>query len=206
MTNLNRSDDNDLLVALRHPVRRDILREMAGEKAISPREIASALRQPLSNVSYHVRVLADCAAVSLVSTKPVRGSMQHFYRIAIEAPWARQVLGLDSQRRRPRGGEFDRARDLAATAMDEIDDSWTPAAADAATESAVLQRLLDLHPVQVTAAELVREVGGESPSFAERDAIERAVRDLSGAGLLHSHDAFVLPTRAALRFSELLDR
>ncbi len=90
--------------------------------------------------------------------------------------------------------------------MDEIDDSWTPAAGDAATESAVLQRLLDLHPVQVTAAELVREVGGESPGFGERDAIERAVRDLTGAGLLHRHDAFVLPTRAALRFSELLDR
>jgi DNA-binding transcriptional ArsR family regulator len=94
MTNLNRSDDNDLLVALRHPVRRDILREMAGKKAISPREIANALEQPLSNVSYHVRVLADCAAVSLVDTKPVRGSMQHFYCAAIEAPWARQVLGL----------------------------------------------------------------------------------------------------------------
>ncbi len=90
--------------------------------------------------------------------------------------------------------------------MNEIDDSLTPAAGDAATESAVLQRLLDLHPVQVTAAELVREVGGESPSFATRDAIERAVRDLSGAGLVHGHDTFVLPTRAALRFSELLDR
>jgi DNA-binding transcriptional ArsR family regulator len=97
MTNLNRSDDNDLLVALRHPVRRDILRTMADEEAISPRDIANALRQPLSNVSYHVRVLADCAAVSLVSTKPVRGSMQHFYRTAIEAPWARQVLGLDTK-------------------------------------------------------------------------------------------------------------
>lgn len=90
--------------------------------------------------------------------------------------------------------------------MDEIDDSLTPAALDAATESAVMQRLLDLHPVQVTAAELVREIGGESPDFDTRDAIERAVRELSGAGLVHSHDAFVLPTRAALRFSELLDR
>ena len=97
MTNLNRSDDNDLLVALRHPVRRDILRAIAGEKAISPRQIASVLQQPLSNVSYHVRVLADCAAVTLVSTKPVRGSMQHFYRDSVEAPWARQVLGLDAK-------------------------------------------------------------------------------------------------------------
>jgi DNA-binding transcriptional ArsR family regulator len=103
MTNLNRSDDNDLLVALRHPVRRDILRAMASEKAISPREIATALNQPLSNVSYHVRVLADCAAVSLVKTKPVRGSMQHFYCAAIEAPWARQVLGLDAPGDDPTG-------------------------------------------------------------------------------------------------------
>jgi DNA-binding transcriptional ArsR family regulator len=103
MTNLNRSDDNDLLVALRHPVRRDILRVMAREDAISPREIASALDQPLTNISYHVRVLADCAAVSLVSTKPVRGSMQHFYCVVIEAPWARQVLGLDAKDDGPAG-------------------------------------------------------------------------------------------------------
>jgi DNA-binding transcriptional ArsR family regulator len=103
MTNLNRSDDNDLLVALRHPLRREILREMAGEEAISPREIAAALQQPLSNVSYHVRVLADCAAVSLVKTKPVRGSMQHFYRAAVEAPWALQVLGLEEKHSGPAG-------------------------------------------------------------------------------------------------------
>jgi DNA-binding transcriptional ArsR family regulator len=101
MTNLNRSDDNDLLAALRHPLRRDILRAMANEKAISPREVANAIDQPLSNVSYHVRVLADCAAVSLVGTRAVRGSMQHFYRIAIEAPWARQVLGLDAEQSPP---------------------------------------------------------------------------------------------------------
>jgi DNA-binding transcriptional ArsR family regulator len=103
MTNLNRSDDNDLLVALRHPVRREILRAMAGEKAISPREISGVLNQPLSNVSYHVRVLAECAAVSLVDTKPVRGSMQHFYRTAIETPWALQVLGLGGKQDEPAG-------------------------------------------------------------------------------------------------------
>lgn len=97
MTDLDRSDDNDLLLALGHPVRRDILRAMANEETISPCEIASILQQPLSNVSYHVRVLAECAAVSLVSTKPARGSMQHFYRYAIEAPWARQALGLDAE-------------------------------------------------------------------------------------------------------------
>ena len=68
---------------------------MADGEAISPREIASDLQQPLSNVSYHVRVLADCGVIELVRTKPVRGSMQHFYRRDVEAPWARLVLGLD---------------------------------------------------------------------------------------------------------------
>jgi DNA-binding transcriptional ArsR family regulator len=103
MTSLNRSDDNELLAALRHPLRRKILRRMAGEEAISPREIAAALLQPLSNVSYHVRVLADCAAVSLVGTKPAGGSMQHFYCLTIEAPWARQVLGLTEKDDGPAG-------------------------------------------------------------------------------------------------------
>jgi hypothetical protein len=32
--------------------------------------------------------------VTLVDTQPVRGSMQHFYCSAIDAPWARQVLGI----------------------------------------------------------------------------------------------------------------
>lgn len=91
---LNRSDDNNLLAALRHPLRRQILRLMASEEAISPRELAGLLEQPLSNVSYHVRVLADCEAVSLVRTIPVRGSMQHFYRTAVDAPWALEILGL----------------------------------------------------------------------------------------------------------------
>ncbi|MGN6215595.1 MAG: helix-turn-helix domain-containing protein [Solirubrobacterales bacterium] len=97
MAPLDHSDDNELLIALRHPLRRQILQAMADGEAVSPRELSLALGQPLSNVSYHVRVLADCAAVTLVGTRPVRGSMQHFYRSAVEAPWARQVLGLGAK-------------------------------------------------------------------------------------------------------------
>jgi len=67
---------------------------MADGEARSPRELASLLERPLSNVSYHVRVLADHGVVRLVGTKPARGSVQHFYRAAVEATWARQVLGL----------------------------------------------------------------------------------------------------------------
>lgn len=86
--------ENDLLVALGHPLRRCILKEMAAAESLSPRELSLALQQPLSNVSYHVRVLADHGAVTLVETKPVRGSVQHFYRCTVESPWARQALGL----------------------------------------------------------------------------------------------------------------
>jgi DNA-binding transcriptional ArsR family regulator len=103
MTTADRSDDDDLLVALRHPLRRRILRAMSGEDALSPRELAATLRAPLSNVAYHVRVLADCAAVVLVRTQPVRGSMQHFYLPAVEAPWARQILDLGEREDGERG-------------------------------------------------------------------------------------------------------
>lgn len=34
--------------------------------------------------------------------------------------------------------------------------------------------------------------------FGSEDAIERAIRELVGAGLLHCRGGFVLPTRAAL--------
>lgn len=91
--------------------------------------------------------------------------------------------------------------------MDDLDNTNTSARDDAATEAAVLQHVLSLHPAQVTLAELTHEMGGADAGFAGRDAIQRAVRDLTGAGLLHSRDAlFVLPTRAALRFDELLNR
>jgi len=104
MTTTNRSAEYNLLMALTHPLRRRILRAMAGEKALSPRELSDALEAPLPKVAYHVRVLAECAAVTLVRTQPVRGSMQHFYLMnTVEAPWARQLLGLSEQRNGERG-------------------------------------------------------------------------------------------------------
>jgi predicted transcriptional regulator len=90
--------------------------------------------------------------------------------------------------------------------VEGTDESWTTRAQDIATEAAVIQQLLHLHPAQLTMKELIREIGGERPSFAERDAIERAVRDLVGAGLLHRREDFLTPSRAALRLNQLLER
>jgi len=74
---------------------------------------------------------------------------------------------------------------------------------DRVFEATVLQQVLTLHPGPITLEELVREIGG-GEGFAQRDAVERAVRDLAACGLLHRHEALVLPSRAALRFDELL--
>ena len=91
--------------------------------------------------------------------------------------------------------------------MGPSDDSgWSTRDADRVTEAAAMRLLLQLHPIQLTVEELIRELAGERPEFAERDSVERAVRDLAGAGLLHRSGELLTPTRAALRLSELLDR
>jgi DNA-binding HxlR family transcriptional regulator len=90
--------------------------------------------------------------------------------------------------------------------MNESNNSRTTLVEDENFESAVLRQLLDLHPTRLTVAELTRELGGDHGGFAESDALERAVRDLAAVGLVHRSEEFVAPTRAALRFSELLDR
>lgn len=55
------------------------------ERTMSPKELADELRAPLSDVSYHVRVLRDLGAIELVATEPVRGAVAHYYR-SVERP------------------------------------------------------------------------------------------------------------------------
>jgi hypothetical protein len=93
---------------------------------------------------------------------------------------------------------------LERKAVKERTDIRTPAEEDAATEAVVLRHLLALHPVQVTVEELLREVAEEPEDFARRDAVERAVRDLACVGLLHRSGDLVFPSRAALRFDEIV--
>lgn len=89
--------------------------------------------------------------------------------------------------------------------MDADEQSLTNDSEDARIESALLQRVLDLHPIRVTTADLIRDLAGEDADFGARDAVERAIRELTGAGLLHRTDeGLVTPTRAAVHFGELL--
>jgi DNA-binding transcriptional ArsR family regulator len=86
---------NPVLIALRHPTRREILRLIQERSSISPRELSAELHGSLSNISYHVQVLVVCGAVQLVGPRQVRGSMEHFYKFTIEEDWALTVLDND---------------------------------------------------------------------------------------------------------------
>lgn len=65
-----------------HPLRRRILDALA-KGPMSPNEIAEALDERLTNVSYHVRMLAEYGAIELVDTAPRRGALEHYYRRAV---------------------------------------------------------------------------------------------------------------------------
>jgi DNA-binding transcriptional ArsR family regulator len=73
-----------LVKALNHPVRVKALTILT-EKIASPKEIAAQLDMPLSNVSYHVRVLDELGLVEIVEEESVRGSVAHFYK-SVERP------------------------------------------------------------------------------------------------------------------------
>ena len=70
-------------------------------------------------------------------------------------------------------------------------------------QGTVLGLLVLAHPGQFSVEELVREMTERPDEFSQRDAIDDALRDLAGAGLIHRHGLFVFATRAAVRFDEL---
>jgi hypothetical protein len=74
---------------------------------------------------------------------------------------------------------------------------------DTRDQRSVLFRVLALYPALLTTAELVREVGVGAEGFEETDDVERAIRDLVGAGLLNRIGGAISPTRAALVFNAL---
>lgn len=76
-----------------------------------------------------------------------------------------------------------------ATAAPFDDDSY---------EQAVLRHVFDWQPTILRLCDLVREVSTNPGDFGERDAVERAVRDLTKVGLLYRQGECVLPTTTAV--------
>ncbi len=76
--------DQRIVKALAHPLRIRML-TVLNQRVASPSELAGELDEPIGNVSYHMRTLADLGMVELVRTEPRRGAVEHYYK-AIERP------------------------------------------------------------------------------------------------------------------------
>ena len=77
-------------------------------------------------------------------------------------------------------------------------------AQDIRDQGVVLIHILTRQPTLLTIPDLVREITAGSDDFAEGDAMERAVRDLTGVGLLMCPSGIAVPTLAAQRFLKIL--
>jgi len=89
-------DDVRLAKAFSHPLRKRILTILA-QRAASPRQLAGELKEPLRNVSYHVRTLRGLRLIRMVEVKARRGSIEHYY----EAVAGVHRLTVDSRAKPP---------------------------------------------------------------------------------------------------------
>lgn len=78
-------------------------------------------------------------------------------------------------------------------------------AQDVRDQAVVLTFVLALHPRHLTIPDLARSLNGESDGFKRPDAVERAVLDLVGIGLIVIDGGLAQPTAAALRFIEIIE-
>jgi DNA-binding transcriptional ArsR family regulator len=71
--------DGDMAKAMAHPVRVQIIAAL-NKRVMSPSGFSRRYDMKLQNISYHFRVLRDYNLIEEVEARPVRGSVEHFYR------------------------------------------------------------------------------------------------------------------------------
>ncbi|MBS1842928.1 MAG: helix-turn-helix domain-containing protein [Actinobacteria bacterium] len=131
--------DQNLVRALSHPMRVQILEALQGRSA-SPTELAKKFTESLGVVSYHANALLDVGCIEQVRTQPKRGTIEHFYTAR-----PRSFIGHQDWRNAPlsvRGGVTSEAlrtfvakvgAALDADTIDPRDDttlSWMPMTVD----------------------------------------------------------------------------
>jgi DNA-binding transcriptional ArsR family regulator len=81
--------DPSLFQAMSHPLRVQILGDLSLPGATwSPSDYAEEVRIPLSKVAYHFRELLKFGLIEVCRERPVRGSVEHFYRAKKSALFA----------------------------------------------------------------------------------------------------------------------
>lgn len=139
MTENGKRLDQELVKALSHPLRVEILETLQGRVA-SPVELAREMDESLGVISYHAKTLVRCGCLELVHSEPRRGSAEHFFGVT-----PRSLIGHEDWRTVPlavRSGITSAALksflDTATTALEEgsidaRDDStltWMPLTVD----------------------------------------------------------------------------
>jgi DNA-binding transcriptional ArsR family regulator len=87
--------DQELVKALSHPIRVEILEALQGRVA-SPTELSQEIDESLGVISYHAKTLVKCGCLELVHTEPRRGAIEHFFGLA-----PRSSIGHQDWRRAP---------------------------------------------------------------------------------------------------------
>jgi hypothetical protein len=157
------------------------------QRVASPKELAAELGEPLGNVSYHTRVLAQLGCIELVSTTQRRGALEHHYRAVMrpyfdDAAWA-QIPA--STRRSLFDSELDRLwNDVAEAAKDGGFDnprahvSWTAIDIDE-------QGFNDLADLLGTVVERALEIQAESAGRRTEQGDGAGPEVRAEIGLLH---------------------
>lgn len=84
--------------------------------------------------------------------------------------------------------------------MRPVDPERTVLSSDERFQRVVLDLLMEAHPGQLHVDEIERAVNAETDSsFAGRDRVEIALRDLVAYGLAHRHGSFMFATRTVMR-------
>jgi len=94
-------DRQAVFEALQHALRRELLKLVVEHKELTPSKCARLLDDKLTDVSYHMRKLADRGLVRLDHTGQARGAAVHFYvpGPALEQfPWVHEAIGLSPPR------------------------------------------------------------------------------------------------------------
>jgi DNA-binding transcriptional ArsR family regulator len=78
---------------LAHPTRLLILEALRDGQPMSPKQLSGHVTPPtsLANVAHHTRELAGMGALARAGTRPVRGAVEHFYRLS---PRGRELVKL----------------------------------------------------------------------------------------------------------------
>lgn len=76
-----------------HPTRLQILRELREDGVLSPAQLVQRVKPTiaLGSVAHHTRELRAIGLITPAGTEPVRGALQHFYRLS---PKGKEMLEL----------------------------------------------------------------------------------------------------------------